>query len=126
MKALKDINVSFNKNLVNGAVSNVTNKHAIAQIILNLLDTKTLEIPFKEWQGSGLSALLGESCSNITASVIVEQVRYLIEKYIKYINLVDIKYSIDYDNQTYILTLYYSFINDLEVIEQNLTLSTTI
>lgn len=126
MKAIKDISINFNRNYINGAVSSVTNKHAIAQMIIDLLDTQTLEIPFKEWQGSGLSALLGEACSNINASVIVEQIKFLIDKYIPYIELVNITYAIDYDNQAYKITLYYTFVNDLEVIEQTLILSTTI
>ena len=126
MKQLNDINISFSKNLVNGSVASVTNKRAVAQYIYNLLDTKTLEIPFKEWQGSGLSALLGEACSNLTASVIVEQIRGLIEKYIPYIELQDISYVIDYDNQTYIIKIFYNFVSSTEVIEQTLTLSTVI
>lgn len=126
MKQLNDINISLNKNLVNGSVSSVSNKRAISQYIYNMLDTNTIEIPFKEWQGSGLSALLGEACSNLTASVIVEQIRGLIEKHIPYIELQDITYVIDYDNQTYIIKLYYNFVSNTEIIEQTLTLSTTI
>lgn len=126
MAQLYDINTAFNRNLVNNSVATVSNKHAVAQIIYNLLDTQTLEIPFKEWQGSGLSALLGEACSNITASVIAEQIRGLIEKYIPYIELENITYLLDPDNQQYVFILYYSFVNQTEVIEQKLVLSTTI
>lgn len=126
MAQLFDINTAFNRNLVNNSVATVSNKHAVAQIIYNLLDTQTLEIPFKEWEGSGLSALLGEACSNITASVIAEQIRGLIEKYIPYIELENITYLLDPDNQQYVFILYYSFVNQTEVIEQKLVLSTTI
>ena len=126
MAQLFDINTAFSRNLVNNSVSTVSNKHAVAQMIYNLLDTQTLEIPFKEWQGSGLSAMLGEACSNITASVISEQIRGLIEKYIPYIELENITYQLDPDNQRYVFILYYSFVNETEVIEQKLVLSTTI
>ena len=126
MVALIDINTSFNKNLVNNTVSTVSNKRAIAQYILNLLDTNTLEIPFKEWLGSGLSSLLGEHCSNLTASTIIEQIRNLIEKYVPYVELQDIRYDIDYDKQTYVIYLYYIIVNTTEVIEQTLTLSTIV
>ena len=126
MAQLFDINTSFSRNLVNNSVSTVSNKHAVAQMIYNLLDTQTLEIPFKEWQGSGLSAMLGEACSNITASVIAEQIRGLIEKYIPYIELENITYQLDPDNQRYVFILYYSFVNETDVIEQKLVLSTTI
>lgn len=126
MAELFDINTSFSRNLVNNSVSRVSNRHAVAQFIYNLLDTQTLEIPFKEWQGSGLSGLLGEACSNITASVIVEQIKGLIEKYIPYIELRNITYLIDADNQRYVIMLYYSFVNQTDVIEQQLVLSTTI
>lgn len=126
MKSVKDINIGFSKNFVNGTVSSVSNKHAVAQIILDLLQTNTLEIPFKEWQGSGLSALLGEACSNMTAAAIVEQIRLLIQKNINYIEIDDITYRIDYDNQRYIFLLRYNFVSEANVIEQELTLSTTI
>ena len=126
MKQLNDINIDFSRNLVNNSVSSVSNKRAVAQYIYDLLDTQTLEIPFKEWQGSGLSSLLGEACSNLTASVIIEQIRSLIEKYITYIEIQNITYLIDYDNQKYIITLYYNFVSSTEVIEQTLMLSSTI
>ena len=126
MQNITDINLSFSRNLVNNSVSTVSDKRAVAQYIYNLLQTNTLEIPFKEWQGSGLSALLGEACSNFTASVIVEQVRVLLTKYIPYIELQDITYLLDPDNQSYVITIYYNFINKDELIEQTITLSTTI
>lgn len=126
MANVYDININFSRNKVNGTVSNLSNKRAVAQFIYNLLDTQTIELPYKEWQGSGLSGLLGEACSNITASVIAEQIRSLITKYIKYIELQDVTYIIDPDNQKYIFTIYYTFINDTEIIEQTLELSTTV
>lgn len=126
MAQLYDINIALNRNIVNHAVSSVSNKHAVAQYISNLLQTQTLEIPFKEWEGSGLSAMLGEACSNITASVIAEQIRGLIEKYIPYVELQDITYLLDPDNQRYVFLLYYSFINQTDVIEQQITLSVNI
>lgn len=126
MKQLNDINVGFNMNMVNRSIATVTNKRAVAQYINVLLETNTLEVPFKEWMGSGLSDLLGEACSNLNAAVIVEQIRVLIEKYIPYIELQDITYLIDPDNQNYVITIYYNFISNAEIIEQTLTLTTTI
>lgn len=126
MKNILDINTGLQRNLITNAVASVSRRHTIAQYIYNILDTQTLEIPFKEWQGSGLSGLLGEACSNITASVISEQIRTLIEKYVKYVELQNITYYIDPDNQRYIFILYYTILNDPEVIEQTLELSTTI
>lgn len=126
MKELKDINMSFNRNLVNNSVSSLSTKRAVAQYIYNLLDTQTIELPYKEWQGSGLSSLLGEACSNITASIIVEQIKSLIIKNIPYIELQNISYRLDPDGQAYYITIYYSFVNDTEVIEQTLELYTTV
>lgn len=126
MKNILDISTGLQRNLITNAVASVSRRHTIAQYIYNILDTQTLEIPFKEWQGSGLSGLLGEACSNITASVISEQIRTLIEKYVKYVELQNITYYIDPDNQRYIFILYYTILNDPEVIEQTLELSTTI
>lgn len=126
MKNVRDINVGLTKNLVNDTVSSVSNKHAVSQIILDLLQTNTMEIPFKEWEGSGLSALLGEACSNMVAAAIIEQIRLLIQKYIKYIEVNDITYRIDFDNQRYIFLLKYNFVSDVTIVEQELILTTTI
>lgn len=126
MKNLLDIADGFHRNLINNSVASVSKKHAIAQYIYNILDTQTLEIPFKEWQGSGLSGLLGEACSNITASVISEQIQMLIEKYIPYVSLKNITYYIDPDRQKYIFILYYTIVNDPEVIEQTLELTSNV
>lgn len=122
MKKLLDIQTGFRRNIITNSVSTVSEKRAIAQMISNLLSTETIEIPFKEWEGAGLQALLGEACSQLTANVIVEQIRFLLEKYMYYIELQDISYQIDYDNQTYVIILYYTIIGNPEIIEQTLYL----
>jgi phage baseplate assembly protein W len=126
MKNIVDVNTAFNRNIITNSVSSVSDKHAIAQYIYNLLNTQTLEIPFKEWQGSGLMALLGEACTNITASIISEQIRVLVTKYVPYVELQNITYYIDPDNQKYIFILYYTILNNPNVVEQTLEFSTTI
>lgn len=122
MKKLLDIQTGFRRNVITNSVSTVSEKRAIAQMISNLLSTETIEIPFKEWEGAGLQALLGESCSHLTANVIVEQIRFILEKYMYYIELQDITYQIDYDNQRYIIILYYTIVGNPEVVEQTLYL----
>lgn len=126
MADIFDITTGLNKNFVNNSVASVSNKRAVEQFIVNLLNTNTLEIPFKEWEGCGLSELLGEACSNLNASIIVEQIRILIEKYIPYVEIQDIQYLLDLDNQRYVITIYYNLVNNTEIIEQTLYLSTNI
>ena len=126
MQTVYDVNLNLNQNYVNHSVSSVSGKRAISQFIVDLIRTNTQEIPFKEWEGSRLSALLGEACSNLNASIIVEQIRILIEKYIPYVEIQDITYLIDYDNQRYIITLYYYILNTNEVIEQELSLNSSL
>ena len=84
MAEVVDINVSFALNPVNKTVSQVSGKRAIAQYISNLLSIQLMEIPFKEHIGSGLMGLLGEACSNITASLISEQINQLLTLYVPY------------------------------------------
>ena len=122
MKKLLDIQTGFRRNVITNSVSTVSEKRAVAQMISNLLSTETIEIPFKEWEGAGLQALLGEACSQLTANVICEQIRFILEKYMYYIELQDISYKIDYDNQRYIIILYYTIVGNPEVIEQTLYL----
>lgn len=126
MRTILDITTGLKRNLITNAVAHVSRRHTVAQYIYNLLDTQTLEIPFKEWQGSGLSGLLGEACSNINASIISEQIRTLITKYVHYVELQHIDYKLDPDNQKYIFILYYTIVNEPEVIEQTIEFSTTI
>ena len=126
MAKILDIQTGFRRNPLNNSVSVVSDKHAVAQFIFNLLDTSTIELPYKEFQGSGLSSLLGESCSNINASVIQEQIRTLIKTSVPYVELQDITYQIDYDNQKYIFILTYTLINSSEEIQQKLELVTNI
>ncbi len=122
MKKLLDIQTGFRRNVITNSISTVSEKRAVAQMISNLLSTETIEIPFKEWEGAGLQALLGEACSQLTANVIIEQIRFILEKYMYYIELQDITYKIDYDNQRYIIILYYTIVGNPEVVEQTLYL----
>lgn len=117
-----DINTAFSRNRVSNTVVTVSQKDAVKQFIYNLIALGG-EIPFQEWKDSGLQSLLGESCNNVNGTVICEQVKQLIIKYVKYVELQEINFKIDPENQIYVIYLFYNIIGSPDKIEQELNLS---
>lgn len=122
---MKDLNIKFNANIVDGSFTTVSDRNAIKQSVSNLLKTNMGERPYKSDIGSGLLAILSEPMSVINSSIIVKQIKKMLSIYEPRIEVLDITSKLNPELQSYQLTLTYNIANNAEIITQDLMLSTT-
>jgi len=120
---MKDINIKFNVNSVNGDIGIVTGKYVVQQSIANLVKTITGERPYKPEIGSGINKLLGEPLSNVNAALIKEQLKQMINTYEDRAEIIDITSLINNEQQCYKMTLSYTIVNSEEIVTQDLNLT---
>lgn len=119
---MKDLNIKFNANAIDGSLTTLSGRNVIIQSISNIIRTMTTERIYKPEIGSGIMNLLGENMSAVNASLIVEQIKQTIALYEPRAEIIDITYKLDAEKQTYKLKITYNIMNETDIIEQNIDL----
>ena len=106
----KDISMTFQANPLNSDLIGLKNENAIARSVRNIVFTLPGEKFFDEEFGSNISASLFENIDDITAGVIVEEIRESIESYEPRVSLIDVEAEPDYDNNSFNVIISYEII----------------
>lgn len=109
-KGFKDISMTFQVNPLNSDLIALKNESAIARSIRNIVFTLPGEKFFNQNFGSKISRTVFENVDNISASIIVDEIRQSIQNYEPRVRLIDVKSSPDYDNNSFDVTIVYSII----------------
>lgn len=109
-QGFKDISMTFQINPLNGDLIALKNESAIARSIRNIVFTVPGEKFFNETFGSNISRSLFENVDDITASVIVDEIRQSIRNFEPRVNLLDVQAYPDYDNNSFDLIIIYEII----------------
>jgi phage baseplate assembly protein W len=80
-KIFSDIDLTFKRTPVTGDVAMRYNEQAVIASVRNLLLTNFYERPFQPNVGSNLTGLLFEPATNITASILSDEIRSVITNY---------------------------------------------
>jgi len=80
-KIFSDIDLTFKRTPVTGDVAIRYNDQAVISSVRNLLLTNFYERPFQPNVGSNLTALLFEPATNITASILSEEIANVIKNF---------------------------------------------
>lgn len=80
-KIFSDIDLTFKRTPVTGDVAMRYDDQAVIASVRNLLLTNFYERPFQPSVGSNLTALLFEPATNITASILTEEITNVIKNY---------------------------------------------
>lgn len=114
-KGFKDLSLSFKINPINLDLIAIKNETAIARSIRNLVLTYPGERFFNPYLGSKVSKSLFENLDQGTASIIREEIKLTIDNYEPRVEIIDIKVTPDYDNNTYdVIVKYYIIGVDLD------------
>ncbi len=119
-RSFKDISISFDVNPLTNDLLVLKNETAIARSIRNLISTIKGESPYSD-KGSGITNLLFDLMTPITASLIESEVTDTINQYEPRVSLIDVEVNPDYDNNTYNIVITYD-ITGIDVPTQQLTL----
>jgi len=109
-QGFKDISMTFQINPLNSDLIALKNESAIARSVRNIVFTIPGEKFFDESFGSNISRSLFENIDDITASIIVDEVRQSIRNFEPRVNLLDVQAFPNFDNNSFDLTIIYEII----------------
>ena len=118
-QGFKDISMTFQSNPLNDDLIAIKNENAIARSLRNIVFTTPGEKFFNPTFGSRISESLFENIDDITATVIIDEIRESIDNYEPRVDLLDVQAFPDYDNNSFDVTIIYEIIG-IEIPAQEL------
>ena len=109
-QGFKDISMSFQANPLNDDLIALKNENAIARSIRNIVFTLPGEKFFNPSFGSRISESLFENIDDITATVIVDEIRESIETYEDRVQLDSVEAFPNFENNSFDVTITYEII----------------
>ena len=109
-QGFKDISMTFQANPLNEDLIALKNENAIARSIRNIVFTTPGEKFFNPSFGSRITESLFENIDDITATIIVDEIRESIENYEPRVELNNVEAFPDYDNNSFDLVITYTII----------------
>ena len=109
-QGFKDISMTFQSNPLNDDLIAIKNENAIARSLRNIVFTLPGEKFFNESFGSRITESLFENIDDITASIIVDEIRESIDRYEPRVKLKDVKAFPDYENNGFDVIIIYDVI----------------
>ena len=109
-QGFKDISMTFQSNPLNDDLIALKNENAIARSIRNIVFTLPGEKFFNSSFGSRITESLFDNIDDITATIIVDEIRESIETYEDRVQLVDVIADPNFENNSFDLTITYEII----------------
>lgn len=109
-QGFKDVSMSFQINPLNSDLIALKNETAISRSIRNIVFTVPGEKFFNENFGSNISRTIFENVDDISASIIVDEIRQSIRNYETRVELIDVQAYPDYDNNSFDVIITYNII----------------
>ena len=109
-QGFKDISMTFQSNPLNEDLIAIKNENAIARSVRNIVFTLPGEKFFDQSFGSRITESLFENIDEITATIIVDEIRQSIDNYEPRVEVDDVKAFPDYENNSFDVTITYDVI----------------
>ena len=109
-QGFKDVSMSFQTNPLNNDLIAIKNENAIARSVKNIVFTLPGEKFFNPDFGSRISKVLFENIDDITASVIVDEIKESIRNYEPRVELLNVEAFPNFDNNQFDVTIIYEII----------------
>ena len=109
-QGFKDISMTFQSNPLNNDLIAIKNENAIARSLRNIVFTTPGEKFFNQSFGSRITESLFENIDEITATIIVDEIRQSIDNYVPRVEVDDVKAFPNYDNNSFDVTITYDVI----------------
>ena len=109
-KSFKDISMTFQSNPLNNDLIGIKNENAIARSLRNIVFTLPGEKFFNESFGSRITESLFDNIDDITAAIIVDEIRESIDINEPRVDLKDVKAYPDYDNNGFDVIITYDVV----------------
>ena len=109
-QGFKDISMTFQSNPLNDDLIALKNENAIARSIRNIVFTLPGEKFFNSSFGSRITESLFDNIDEITATIIVDEIRESIETYEDRVQLIDVLADPNFENNGFDVTITYEII----------------
>ena len=109
-QGFKDISMTFQSNPLNEDLIAIKNENAIARSLRNIVFTTPGEKFFNQSFGSRITESLFENIDEITATIIVDEIRQSIDNYEPRVEVDDVKAFPNYDNNSFDVIITYEVI----------------
>ena len=109
-RGFKDISMTFQANPLNDDLIAIKNENAIARSVKNIVFTLPGEKYFNPNFGSKISKVLFENIDDITASVIVDEIKESIRNFEPRVELLDVQSFPNFDNNQFDVSITYEII----------------
>ena len=109
-QGFKDISMTFQSNPLNDDLIAIKNENAIARSLRNIVFTTPGEKFFNQSFGSRITESIFENIDEITATIIVDEIRQSIDNYEPRVEVDDVKAFPDYENNSFDVTITYDVI----------------
>ena len=109
-QSFKDISMTFQSNPLNDDLIAIKNENAIARSLRNIVFTTPGEKFFNQSFGSRITESLFENIDEITATIIVDEIRQSIDNYEPRVEVDDVKAFPNYENNSFDVTITYDVI----------------
>ena len=109
-QGFKDISMTFQSNPLNDDLIALKNENAIARSIRNIVFTLPGEKFFNSSFGSRITESLFDNIDEITATIIVDEIRESIETYEDRVQLIDVLADPNFENNSFDVTITYEII----------------
>ena len=109
-RGFKDISMTFQANPLNNDLIAIKDANAIARSVKNIVFTLPGEKFFNPNFGSKISKVLFENIDDITAAVIVDEIKESIRNYEPRVELLDVEAFPNFDNNQFDVNITYEII----------------
>ena len=109
-QGFKDISMTFQSNPLNDDLIAIKNENAIARSLRNIVLTTPGEKFFNQSFGSRITESLFENIDEITATIIVDEIRQSIDNYEPRVEVDDVRAFPNYENNSFDVTITYDVI----------------
>ena len=109
-QGFKDISMTFQRHPLTDDLIALKNEQAIARSLRNIVFTTPGEKFFNETFGSRISNALFDNVDDISASLIIDEIRQSITNYEPRVDLLDVKAEPNFDNNEFNVRIVYNII----------------
>ena len=120
-----DLNLTFNKHPVTGAVSVLKNRDAVKRAVRNLIMTNYFERPYNPEFGGNVTSLLFENADSMTEMKVFDGIKQAIANFEPRANLENLIVDLEPDNHNLFIKIIFTINNIQEPVELDITIDRT-
>ena len=125
-QGFKDVSMTFQRHPLTDDLIALKNEQAIARSLRNIVFTTPGEKFFNETFGSRISNALFDNVDDISASLIIDEIRQSITNFEPRVDLIDVKAEPNFDNNEFNVRIVYNIVGvDVPIQELQFVLQQT-